>query len=59
MKPAERALKAAMHAIPMTGDGPAYRQRLDDFQKGYLAGHACAVRRGSKEIIRLREERKS
>lgn len=47
----ERAKKAAMRAIPMVGDGEAYRQRLADFQRGYRAGNAAATRRASKVAI--------
>lgn len=59
MKPTELAMNAAMRAIPMSVEGEAYRQRLDDFQRGYLTGHAACVRRSSKEMIRLREKAKS
>jgi hypothetical protein len=45
----DKALAAAMRAIPMVGDGAAYRQRLDDFVKGYRTARAPAPVSHGKE----------
>lgn len=41
------AERAAMEAIPMTGDAAAYRQRLADFQAGYAAGMKAGMERAA------------
>lgn len=51
----QRALDAAMRAIPMVGEGEAYRQRLADFKRGYMAGHASMTRHASKLIRAARK----
>lgn len=52
MKVSQMAREAAMRAIPMIGEGEAYRQRLADFELGYKRGNAAATRRGSKVLSR-------
>jgi len=49
-----KAIKAAMNCIPMSGDGPVYRQRLQDFRDGYMAGHAAHTRWANKTIDEYR-----
>ncbi len=44
----KKAQEAAMRAIPMQGEGEVYRQRLGDFEKGYMAGSAAVVRYAGK-----------
>ena len=46
-----KAMGSAMRCIPMSGEGPAYRQRLEDFRTGYMAGHAACVRSTNKRIL--------
>lgn len=43
-----------MRVIPMEGDGEAYRQRIDDYVKGYMAGHAAHTRWANKKIFEQR-----
>ena len=38
-KVSQIAQESAMRCIPMIGEGEAYRQRIDDFKKGYMTGH--------------------
>lgn len=52
-----KAQKAAMGCIPMIGEGPEYRQRLADFQAGYMAGHAAHTRWAHKVISDYRAAR--
>lgn len=50
-----KAIAAAMRCIHMSGEGPAYRQRLEDFRDGYMAGHAAHTRWANKMVDEYRK----
>lgn len=48
------AQETAMRCIPMQVDGEAYRQRVADFVKGYMAGRSAHIRWANNKIFEYR-----